>query len=184
VGLRYSYEIIFSVGRENEILNALLALVSPECKNRIVSCIPWEPKTFKERDNDYCFSFYLPLTADLRKLIYKYRVDDISEEELHLSLGCIWTTFTVGSTWGWLSLTAATSGISRVFEDSEEIELNILNKFSRHAEYIVFDDEANWHIKYPKNITFDAEELHELVLDGCTVYAVDHVVELVRKLAQ
>ncbi len=156
VGIDYAYEIITRREDAGRLIQALAEHVVRDDTNRLLAACGTEPdQAFSrivlnrhERPDDICLSFLFPPDD----FIVNYGPVELLNDPStgRLAIGCVWTQLRFGPRYGLLTATAATTGMSHLFQESP----NIRSAFSEiglqsGAIVVAFDDEEDITCVWP-----------------------------------
>ena len=169
MGLDYAFYICFEKDKVNEAITALSTLVEDKQAQLIQQTLPWQPATVDDATgtetgfagfgatsgeadslNFYPLTLKIPLTDELQQSLQYTDNAELIEED-YARVGYAYWSVSIGQNYGMFGLCAATSDMSRLFEQSSTIQQFIVEKMRAVAVMIYLDQESEEHILlYPK----------------------------------
>ena len=168
MGLNYSFEIITSSENVLKLIDSFSNRLSKKDRDLLSDITEYEPEneeiiqdtwgnveiikqgfklpTKEKPINSYCFSLLPEVDETIEKYISKRSVNPNIEDGKY-SIGCVYTRMYVGKESVLLSLTAATSDMSRLFASSESLN-NLCEDIAKEVEntwvFLDKEDELYW----------------------------------------
>jgi hypothetical protein len=172
MGLRYSFDIITDRKAVDALLREVASSVTARDRDRLLACIPFTPETALrdlrrdefERGSDICLAFLVEPTAEV--VGYSGKLGTEVEGGL-VPVGCVWTSLRWGDRFAYLSASAATSDMSRLFAASSAVQAVFAKVASRadcHAAYL-YDESEHYRLIWPTERTFESPPEDEFLLD-------------------
>ena len=175
MGLDFSFFVVTSRDRVNELLETVAAFVAEEDEARLRAALPWQPSIDRvspwrgespardqrgflnlqrhshERGEDRCFTFLFPPDEELAK----YRLSCSSTRrgrDGRVPVGCVWCQIRAGDRLAVFHAVAASTDMSRLFQRSSSVR-SVWSKISIEAEATAllfdFEDTDRWELLYP-----------------------------------
>jgi hypothetical protein len=174
LGLDYSFIVVLSRSELSFALEKLCTVLYEEDRLRMQRCLPWEPEVERyqyqvdkgrgfreclgirsyrlmkeEYENDYC----LTMCFKRDKVIGEYE-DQYNMNRKHdmIMLGCIWTSVYAGNRFAAITSTAATTGMSLLFQRSPSIKktwTGLAQKMKAIALFFDQEEGDQWNLIYP-----------------------------------
>jgi hypothetical protein len=153
VGLDYSYELIAERGSADRLVRTVCDHLAPEDRARVLDALSqgmadvmdhvrrdeFERQLFERGGNDVCVSF---LFAEDEHLAEYAKESPLAPIDGRVRVGCVWTSIECGSSFVLVRATAATTGMSRLFERSPSVRATFAKAgHSGGALLVLFDDE-------------------------------------------
>ncbi|MDK2125138.1 hypothetical protein [Parachitinimonas caeni] len=198
MGFNFSYVIGFDANKVENVLQSLISAVDEESGEGLRLIIPWRAAvSFSKRiatseqvgsarlgftgmgkalhcyGNHLCLALKIPFSRILQNDFNKhdFRLDNDSE---FVSLGCVWTTINVGEEYGFLSLTAATSAMSRLFYESSALRCFVRDKFLHASRCILLDVEQDYfYMHFPRFAKIEIADLEEMYFEDSQELSAD-----------
>ncbi len=193
----FGYEVLFKAHHVDGLLYDLKSLLTSRSARKLAVSKSWKAEAVQVRSgkkvqkgikgisekgdqvNSYCFSFAFPKEPAFREFAKTW---DAAPEN---GIGCVWTSLTIGESWGLLELTAAGSSISMLL-NHELFQQQFIKQLRGVSDGIIFNLDAEgskliyplaapWHaIRYADEYRTD----DELDVDLYANHAVKHINEL------
>jgi hypothetical protein len=147
MGLSYSYEIITPLDATTRLVESLSAHLVPDDAGRLLSAVRASPerlldviKRESHESHELCLSFLFPTDEYIAAHGGIERLSDPASGRV--AIGCVWSSLKCGNRFALFRGTAATSGMSRLFESSPSVRAT----FTRIGQVagaclVLFDDE-------------------------------------------
>lgn len=198
MGIDYSLCLIINRADSGTLLPHLSTLLDADSRARIAS-IEWSPETESvrrtligttetdargiasfsvsdtETSNSYCFSLDVKLERELESLVPDHRFQCFDQKS---PFGCLWTSIFAGKDYVLLEMTAATSGMSRVIQQSQVIQSKWTGLAkSTDALFAYIDVEESVAIQlFPTHGDLVLPDYDTLAYDGDCRFSVDRMV--------
>jgi len=165
MGLDYSLCAILHRKDSRDLLKHLATILTPEYKERIAH-LEWSPTVeesretmigttevdafgiadlelvYSDTENNICFSLQIQLEREMESYLGDHRFECFDQPG---PFGCMWTSIYAGAKYVLISMTAATSGMSRVLQDSKAIHdlwISFAQKAGAIVAYVDIEDDV------------------------------------------
>ena len=153
------------------LLREVAASVTARDRDRLLARTPFEPESALrdlrrdefERGSGVCLAFLVEPTPE----VVAYRAGtEVAIERGLIPVGCVWTSLRVGERFAYLSATAATSPMSRLFAGSPAVQgvfTGIASRAACRAAYL-YDESQHYHLLWPRRRTVEPPAEEEFLL--------------------
>jgi hypothetical protein len=175
MGLDFSFSVIAKSAQVDLLLKELASRVCEKDARRLIGALPWKPAirhsvlwesgardeycqgiaglTLEagEHPNLYCLSFLFPPDAILVQYTRNNRGTPTVGDRI--AIGCVWTSLYVGTEFALLKGTAATTGMSVLFQSSSSVKsvwLELARRSLARALFFDTEDDHEWLLLHPQ----------------------------------